>query len=198
MHIALTAFFAVLQLAIGSGGVMDIAGSSADPSGLGDTGRAISMVQYPSTPQIDGVVYGPDSPFSTPSTASSSAATTASVSNSMRAQMDVFSGRPNPSWDLSSSEVDQIRSTFGRLPERQAAIRSDSLGYRGVILQGDTVRDMGFTRISIGGGVVVAEGSQGTRYFSDSDRSLERLVFTTARGRIDATDYAAFKSIAFP
>jgi hypothetical protein len=198
MYVALAAFVAVVQVALSPVTPTDSAHVTIEPNVPSENRHVVELAQVPTTPQMDGVFYGPEAPFSTASSTSGATTTSVTVSSSMRAQMDVFSGRPNPSWDLSPQEADQTRAILARLPERQPVIRSDNLGYRGVILQGDAIRDLGYTRISVGGGVAVAEGSQGTRYFSDSDRSLERQVFTTARGRIDATDYAAFKSIAFP
>jgi hypothetical protein len=135
------------------------------------------------------------SPFS----ASSESSTTSTASGgTMRVQIDMFSGRPNPSWEITAQEADQVRAAFRQLPERSASARSERLGYRGLIVHGDGVRDLGLTRILIGGGVVIAEGFQGVRYLSDADRSLERQLFQTGRTRLDPTDYAAFKSIAFP
>ena len=126
------------------------------------------------------------------------AAPIAPSGGTMRIQIDMFSGRPNPSWEITAAEADQVRASFRQLPERQAGARSERLGYRGLIVNGDGVRDLGLTRILIGGGVVIAEGFQGVRYFSDADRSVERQIFQTGRTRLDPTDYAAFKSIAFP
>jgi hypothetical protein len=116
----------------------------------------------------------------------------------MRVQIDMFSGRPNPSWEITAQEAEQVKAMVRQLPERQAAARPEQLGYRGLILHGDGVRDLGSTRILIGGGIVIVEGFQGVRYLSDPDRGLERQIFQTGRTRLDPTDYAAFKSIAFP
>src|SRR5262249_46824314 len=122
----------------------------------------------------------------------------APTGSTMRVQIDMFSGRPNPSWEISAGEASLVRQAYQRLADPGAATRPDRLGYRGLILNGDGVRDLGLTRVLVGGGIVIAEGFQGVRYLSDSDRSFERQLFMTGQSRLDPTDFAAFKSIAFP
>lgn len=51
-------------------------------------------------------------------------------------QMDVFSGRPNPSWELSPSESGELLKQLSLLPEADtnSAVFNDNLGYRGFII----------------------------------------------------------------
>jgi hypothetical protein len=51
-------------------------------------------------------------------------------------QMDVFSGRPNPSWELSPSESGELLKQLSLLTEvdKNNAAFHDNLGYRGFIV----------------------------------------------------------------
>jgi hypothetical protein len=51
-------------------------------------------------------------------------------------QMDVFSGRPNPSWELSPSESGELLKQLSLLTEvdKNNAAFHDNLGYRGFII----------------------------------------------------------------
>jgi hypothetical protein len=51
-------------------------------------------------------------------------------------EMDVFSGRPNPSWELDSSEAGELLKQLFPLPEadKNKAEFNDGLGYRGFII----------------------------------------------------------------
>jgi hypothetical protein len=51
-------------------------------------------------------------------------------------QMDVFSGRPNPSWELSPSESGELLKQLSLLTEADStnAVFNDGLGYRGFII----------------------------------------------------------------
>jgi hypothetical protein len=51
-------------------------------------------------------------------------------------EMDVFSGRPNPSWELSPSESGELLKELSPLPEadKNKAEFYDGLGYRGFII----------------------------------------------------------------
>jgi len=51
-------------------------------------------------------------------------------------EMDVFSGRPNPSWELSPSESGELLKELSPLPEadKNKVEFFDGLGYRGFII----------------------------------------------------------------
>jgi hypothetical protein len=196
MKVLIPLVLAVVQLLMVGFAVPAGAPGVANARNLGDVEQTPTVRVGLAQIQPEDAPRAPDffsSPFSSPFGDSS-----ASSGGTMRVQIDMFSGRPNPSWDITSQEADQVRLLFRQLPERTAGARPERLGYRGLIVNGDGVRDLGLTRILIGGGVVIAEGFQGVRYLSDADRGLERQIFHTGRTRLDPTDYAAFKSIAFP
>lgn len=51
-------------------------------------------------------------------------------------ELDVFSGRPNPSWELNPSESGELLKQLSPLPEtdKNKAAFYDGLGYRGFII----------------------------------------------------------------
>ena len=51
-------------------------------------------------------------------------------------ELDVFSGRPNPSWELTASESGELLKQLSPLPEadKTQAPFYDGLGYRGFII----------------------------------------------------------------
>lgn len=55
-------------------------------------------------------------------------------------ELDVFSGRPNPSWELNASESGELLKQLSPLPEedKNKAEFFDGLGYRGFVI---SVRD---------------------------------------------------------
>src|SRR5690242_3486970 len=87
----------------------------------------------------------------------------------MRVTVDVFSGRPNPSFDLDPDEADGIRQAIGSLPASTAGRpEPPDLGYRGW-----TIEDERLGRVHVYGENV------GDR--ADASRSLERLLLASAR-----------------
>jgi hypothetical protein len=107
----------------------------------------------------------------------------------MRVELDVYSGRPNPAWDITSEEGEQLLATFRELPARATGTLPGSLGYRGVILQGGGVRAAGYERITIRNRVVLAEGPLGNKLFSDSDRAFEGQAAATGQGKVDLSEF---------
>ena len=93
----------------------------------------------------------------------------------MRVTVDLFSGRPNPTFELEPDEAERIRRLLGSLPpapEGATPAEPPALGYRGLHVQGN---DLG--GVYVYGPSVVDAG--GARF--DTDRRLERLLLDSAR-----------------
>jgi hypothetical protein len=107
----------------------------------------------------------------------------------MRVDLDVYSGRPNPTWETTAEEADQLAQALRQLPEREGPEFPGSLGYRGVVLQGPAVRALGYERITALSSRVLAEGPGVRKVFTDRDRRFEWLAVATAEGRADLREF---------
>ena len=56
------------------------------------------------------------------------------VESPMKVELDVFSGRPNPTWRLSSEESDELARRLKDLRPLDQAPAEPGLGYRGFVL----------------------------------------------------------------
>jgi hypothetical protein len=104
----------------------------------------------------------------------------------MRAELDLFSGRPNPSWEITAEESAELVKWLKTLPEANEGAVRDRLGYRGIVVTttGDELADL--TSLVASAGIVLVRDSAGTkRLFVDPGRALERWLLGTARGRVD-------------
>jgi hypothetical protein len=103
----------------------------------------------------------------------------------MHAQLDLFSGRPNPVWDLTSAETVELERRLRSTTEASDAQIPDRLGYRGIRLV-STDPSGEYQQIEVGGGVVIVRDKTGAeRRLADRGRTLERWLLSTARGRVD-------------
>lgn len=104
----------------------------------------------------------------------------------MQVELDVFSGRPNPYWNLTPQETNEFVRLFQALPpnKEQGSIK-EGLGYRGLIVTNNTKSLEDYNRIVISNGVVVASKNNHSKQFTDQKRRLERWLFQTGKGRID-------------
>ena len=113
------------------------------------------------------------------------------VMNAAQVEVDVFSGRPNPTWNLTAAEARAFVERFAALPsfpgigDGDGAEEHQGLGYRG--LKVNLFSEGRERRVSIGHGKVVVEepGSQKPRQFQDPERNLERWLLQTGRGHLD-------------
>ncbi len=108
----------------------------------------------------------------------------------MQVELDVFSGRPNPHWNLTPQEAKEFISLLQALPQTQAQAEvKEGLGYRGLIVTDPDQTIAGYDQIVISNGVVVARRDSQLRQFPDKERRLERWLFQTGRGRLDLELY---------
>jgi hypothetical protein len=108
------------------------------------------------------------------------------VNRMLEVEVDVYSGRPNPRWELSSQQAEELLKKLRSLPAREsAASLSDGLGYRGLIVSGDELMQAGDTEIVISNGIVEARAASGARQFTDKDRAVERWLLQTGKGKLE-------------
>ena len=94
-------------------------------------------------------------------------------------ELDIFSGRPNPAWVLTSAEADSFVKQLAALPRTSASELSGALGYRGFIVhvtQGDNTQ---LIRIQTGA-VHFSKGATNVHAY-DKDRELERWLLNTGK-----------------
>ena len=91
----------------------------------------------------------------------------------------LFSGRPDPTWNVASADVEELQKIWDSLETWKGDIpRSAPLGYRGCEVHGPDR-----TGLHAFGGVATMKGAGiivGTQTRQDSRRHLERAILATA------------------
>lgn len=90
--------------------------------------------------------------------------------------LDIFSGRPNPTWQLTREQTENLLVIVKKLPDCDPGDLFDGLGYRGfqVVLNG-TANGQRSTLTVYRGKVRYEEGRH-VRHLADKDRQLEQLL----------------------
>jgi hypothetical protein len=97
-------------------------------------------------------------------------------------ELDVFSGRPNPTWVLTTGEAEAFERRLAALPRIPDCVLSAALGYRGLIAR--TALGAETQSIWIQSGCVrIAEGDTPI-HARDDGRALERWLLGTGRPRL--------------
>jgi hypothetical protein len=93
-------------------------------------------------------------------------------------ELDAFSGRPNPRWDLSEGDAKEVARLLAALEAAPGgpAFRSPGLGYRGFRLEGSD----GVTYEAYRGLVQSRD-----RILADPDRSVERFLVAHMPSSLD-------------
>ena len=108
----------------------------------------------------------------------------------MQVELDVYSGRPNPQWNLTSQEATEFVKRFKALTRDQGASSAvEGLGYRGLIVTKFNENIEGYDQVALYNGLVVAKQNNQSKRFTDQNRKLERWLFQTGKGRLDQALY---------
>ncbi len=108
----------------------------------------------------------------------------------MQVELDIFSGRPNPHWNLTPQETQKFWELFYGLREGQPGLSiREGLGYRGLIVREVEDSNDRPHEIVICDEVVAARWVSKLQQLRDKGRTLEQWLLQTARGRIDEDIY---------
>jgi hypothetical protein len=98
-------------------------------------------------------------------------------------ELDVFSGQPNPTWNLSESECAEVQQRINQLPESKSELLLSlpALGYRGLIINYDNQQGASVP-IRIYRGIVQTKQLQ----LLDPGRKLEKWLLSTGQNLLDS------------
>lgn len=108
----------------------------------------------------------------------------------MQVELDVFSGRPNPRWNLTSQEAKEFVNRFQALPQHlERSAIEEGLGYRGLIVTELDEPIQEYEEILVANGLVIAKQDRQSERFTDQNRRLEEWLLQTGRGQLDEALY---------
>lgn len=103
----------------------------------------------------------------------------------------IYSGRENPSWNLSEGKITDLLTLFGDLPKAEPFTLPDNLGYHGfqIELTEDTTEKT--QEIVVYKGRIVFKSAEANKYFTDEKRRLEMFLLNST----DSLNDELYKSI---
>jgi hypothetical protein len=103
----------------------------------------------------------------------------------MKIELDIFSGRENPTWNLSPREADVFVEKFRSLPKmRSEPPRWNGLGYRGIIVRDGLNDDEDISEIKVYNEVVRVISDKEPSNYLDAGRALELWLMKTGKRHI--------------
>ena len=113
-----------------------------------------------------------------------------SQASPLQVEVDVYSGRPNPRWNLSAQQTEEFLKMVRALPEREReSALNQNLGYRGLKVKGSHLDKDGCKEIVIGNGIVVVQEENNSQQLTDKDRAVERWLLWTGKGKLETGLY---------
>jgi hypothetical protein len=109
----------------------------------------------------------------------------------------MFSGRPNPHWELTVPESQEFARRFQSLSAHKGeGFVNEGLGYRGLIVRESGEEVEGDRDIVNYQGFVVAKRQGKFQLFTDRNGALEKWLIQTGEGRLDDELYAQISKLA--
>lgn len=104
---------------------------------------------------------------------------------SLQVELDAFSGRPNPRWELTEAQKEEFLSMLRELnPAERQSSTLGGLGYRGFVVRGKERSVNGYDEVRIVHGIVEALSVDHSDSFNDPERHLERFLLRSAYGHV--------------
>jgi hypothetical protein len=105
------------------------------------------------------------------------------VPASARVELDIYSGRSNPSWTLAAPATADFAGLLTTLPTTAPFEPAAPLGYRGFVVAWQDGSQQ--QAVIVQSGRVKWMSGQRSRYLSDSGRRLERWLRESGRAHLD-------------
>ena len=99
-----------------------------------------------------------------------------------RVELDVFSGRPNPEWEMSDEEYRSFHEMLAICPSLAQTNMFDGLGYRGFIVHTNQPSEPSMPlMVTVYSGVIKVSNDQTTSYCQDGDNKMEKWLLEQSR-----------------
>jgi hypothetical protein len=105
----------------------------------------------------------------------------------MHVTLDIFSGRPNPTWELSQEQTSQFLKKILKLKTKENLHVNSSnseLGYRGFIIE-ETNFEQKLRRFYVYNGIVNVVENNSSYALEDNEYSIERWLLQTSPNYLD-------------
>ena len=105
-------------------------------------------------------------------------------------EFDLFSGRPNPTWLLSKTEMASLQEKLSGLSTVAPFLPPEQLGYRGIRVNLADAESRTRSAILIYHGGIIHWSGNTVSYYEDKGKQLEHWLVEMSKSHIDADLYA--------
>lgn len=107
--------------------------------------------------------------------------------------LDIYSGRENPSWELSGEQLGALVSALDGLPATERADFFDGLGYRGFTAVIKDAAAGKTERVKACKGLILYTSGGAEKFLKDKDRRVEKLLLESAGRHLKAEQSEAVR-----
>jgi hypothetical protein len=113
------------------------------------------------------------------------------VAASARVTLGIYSGRPDPAWELTKDETDKLVTFIDQMPPALGPAPQGGLGYHGFTVEITGV-DGSIANVTAYAAVISIAGGVDRRKIDDG-KHLERFLLETGRPTLTADEYTITK-----
>lgn len=98
----------------------------------------------------------------------------------VKVTLRIYSGRENPSWNLSEKQIADLITLFGDLPKSDPFTLPDNLGYQGFQIKFSEETAEKTQEVVVYKGRILFKSAEADKYFTDTNRRLEIFLLNSA------------------
>ncbi|NOK61954.1 MAG: hypothetical protein GFH27_549289n351 [Chloroflexi bacterium AL-W] len=108
-------------------------------------------------------------------------------------QLNIFSGREQPDWNLTRDQTKQLAALVEELPRTDQTLPETGLGYSGFEVYLPNPDETFFDAMIVYNGIIEYRVNEIIHYLTDNDREVERFLLASAESHVDDAVYTTLQ-----
>jgi hypothetical protein len=120
----------------------------------------------------------------------------AQTMNQAKVELDIYSGRVNPSWLLTELETNELQTLLSQLQKTRPIEFAGNLGYRGVFVDLLDLKSGKILQLKVFKSVIEIQTDGSSQFFTDTNREIEHWLLKSGDYHLPNSEYQSLKEMA--
>lgn len=116
--------------------------------------------------------------------------------NQAKVELDIYSGRVNPSWLLTELETNELQTLLSQLQRTRPIEFAGSLGYRGFFVDLLDPKSRKMLQLKVFKSIIEIQTDGSPQFFTDANREVEHWLLKSGESHLPHDEYKILKGIA--
>jgi hypothetical protein len=117
------------------------------------------------------------------------------VMNQAKVELDIYSGRVNPSWVLTEAETDELQTLLSQVQRTRSIEFVDNLGYRGFLVDLSDPKSRKILKLKVFKSIIRVQENGSTQFFTDVNREVEHWLLKSGKSYLPYDEYQKLEEV---